>query len=115
MAATALRLSAVKGSCSLRGPRRGERRSTMRTTVAGGVSSPKRGRNGCGLNSYDGSYAPVVRRGHKDEGERAGVLARLVKERNGRGRKCAAATGDAFYNGLVEGARGRLAERGRVV
>jgi hypothetical protein len=87
----------------------------MRTTVVGGVSSPKRGRNGCGLNSYDGSYAPVIRRGHKDEGERAGVLARLVKERNGRGRKCAAATGDAFYNGLVEGTRGRLAERGRVV
>jgi hypothetical protein len=78
----------AKGSCSLRGPWRGERRSTMRMTVVGGVISMKSGRNGGGgSNSDGGSGAPVARRRHKDEGERGGVLARLVKERRGGGEK----------------------------
>jgi hypothetical protein len=58
----------AKGSYSLRDPRRGERRSTTRMIATGGVSSPKRGRNGSGSNSNGGSDAPVTRRGHEDEG-----------------------------------------------
>jgi hypothetical protein len=78
-------VTTAKGSCSLRGPWRGERRSAMRMTVAGGVISMKRGRNGSGgSNSDGGSGAPVARRGHEDEGERGGVL---VKERRGGGEK----------------------------
>jgi hypothetical protein len=70
--------------CSTRGLRRGEGRSTMRTTTTGGVSSPKRGRNGGGgSNSIDGSDAPIGRCRHEDEGERGGVLVRPVKERLG--------------------------------
>jgi hypothetical protein len=41
----------------------------MRTIVAGGVSSPKRGRNDdSGSNSDGGSGAPVAQCGHEDEG-----------------------------------------------
>jgi hypothetical protein len=58
----------------------------MRTMVAGGVSSLKRGRNGSGVSNSDGGNdAPVARCGHVDEGERGGVLAWPVKERNGGG------------------------------
>jgi hypothetical protein len=71
--------TAAKGSCSLSGPERGERRLTMRTMAARGVSSPKRGSNGSG--------ASVTRCGHEDEGERGGVLMWPVKERMGGGEK----------------------------
>jgi hypothetical protein len=53
--------AAKNGSYNLRGPQRCERRSTMRTIVAGGVSSPMRGRNdGGGSNSDSDSGAPVA-------------------------------------------------------
>jgi hypothetical protein len=42
--------------------------SATRMIVTGGVSSPKRGRNGGGSNSNGGSGAPVARRGHEDKG-----------------------------------------------
>jgi hypothetical protein len=75
---------AAKDSCSLRGPLRGERRSMTSMTVARGVSSQNRGRNSDdGSNSNGRSGAPVAPRGHKDEGERGGVLALSVKERMG--------------------------------
>jgi hypothetical protein len=77
----------------------------MRMTVAGGVSSLKRGRNGGGgSNSDDGNDAPVAQCGHEDEGERGGVLARPVKERNGgRGRKGTAATCGVLHNSAAKG------------
>jgi hypothetical protein len=80
--------------------------------VAGGVSSPKRGRNGGGsLNSDGGSGAPIARHEHEDSGERGGVLARPVKERmGGGGRKGTATMGGTLYNGAGEG---RLRESGR--
>jgi hypothetical protein len=94
MAATVLRWSeaAAKGSCSLRGPQRGERRSTVRTTLAGGVSSPKRGRNGGGgSNSDGGSSALVARCGHEDEGGE---------------RRCARAAGEGEKGGKEKGRGG---------
>jgi hypothetical protein len=79
--------------------------------VVGGVSSPKRGRNGGGSNSDGDSGAPIARCKHEDKGERGGVLARSVKEKNGGG---GAAMGSVLYNDTVEGrGGGQLVERGR--
>jgi hypothetical protein len=74
----------------------------VRTTLAGGVSSPKRGRNGGGgSNSDGGSSALVARCGHEDEGERGGVLARLVKERKGEKKRGVAVTRWPSYTGAA--------------
>jgi hypothetical protein len=47
--------TAAKGSCSLRGPRRGERRSAKRMRMTGGVSSLKRGHDDGGGSNSSGS------------------------------------------------------------
>jgi hypothetical protein len=52
----------VGGPCSTRGPRRGDGRSTTRTTATGGVRSPKRGRNCYVGSNSDGSGGGFRRR-----------------------------------------------------
>jgi hypothetical protein len=115
MAVAYLRWSAtaVNDSCSLMGPSSGERRSTMRTTTAGGgVSSPKRGINdGDGLNSNGNSGAPVARRGHEDKAGERGCAHAAGEGGNGRGRKGTTVTRQPTYtNAMVwrGGSGGRL-------
>jgi hypothetical protein len=68
----------------MRGPRRGEERSMTRTTAGGGVSSPKRGRNGYADSNSNGSGNGFRRwreREAEGGGERWGARGALEKRK----------------------------------
>jgi hypothetical protein len=97
----------------MRGPRRGEERSTTRTTAGGGVSSLKRGRNGYADSNSNGS-GNGFRRWREREAEGGGEVGCSWcsrKEKGGR-EEGVAATGQHPFKQACTGSRGRGKERG---
>jgi hypothetical protein len=94
----------------MRGPRRGEERSMTRTTAGGGVSSPKRGRNGYADSNSNGSGNGFRRWREREAGggggEEVGCSWCSQKKKGGR-EEGAAAMGQHPFKQARAGSRGR--------